>query len=70
MHTVAQCRDHAWRCRELAKLVRNLEDKYALDHAAQSWERLAKLCEREPLHQKDDNQRKSIKVRSEGVRLS
>jgi len=34
-------------CRKLASMVHNLEDKYALDHAAQSWERLAARQERD-----------------------
>jgi hypothetical protein len=37
----------ARQCRELARMVDKLEDKYALDCAAQSWERLAARQERD-----------------------
>ena len=47
MRTISEFRNHARECRELAKLVRKLEDKDALDHAAQGWDNLAKLHERE-----------------------
>ena len=47
MRTISEFRNHARECRELAKLVRKLEDKDALDHAAQGWDNLAKLRERE-----------------------
>jgi hypothetical protein len=47
MRTVTEFQNHARVCRELAKLVRKLEDKYALDRAAQSWDNLANLHERE-----------------------
>ena len=47
MRTISEFRNHAQECRELAKLVHKLEDKDALDRAAQSWDNLAKLRERE-----------------------
>jgi hypothetical protein len=47
MRTISEFRNHARECRELAKLVRKLEDKYALDRAAQGWDNLAKLHERD-----------------------
>ena len=47
MRTVTEFKNHARVCRELAKLVNTLEDKYALDRAAQSWDNLAELHERE-----------------------
>ena len=43
MRTISEFQNHARECRELAKLVRKLEDKYALDRAAQGWDNLAKL---------------------------
>ena len=45
MRAVAEYRDRARECRELARMV--LEDKYALACAAQSWERLADRRERD-----------------------
>jgi exonuclease VII small subunit len=47
MRAVSEYRQRAQECRELARMVHKLEDKYALDHAAQSWERLAARCEHE-----------------------
>jgi hypothetical protein len=47
MRAVAEYRDRAQECRKLARMVCKLEDKYALDHAAQSWERLADRCSRD-----------------------
>jgi hypothetical protein len=47
MRAVTEYRKRAWECRKLASMVHNLEDKYALDHAAQSWERLAARQERD-----------------------
>ena len=47
MRTVTEYRERARECRELARHVRRIEDKYALDCAAQSWERLADLYERQ-----------------------
>jgi len=47
MRTVTEFRDRAEECRKLARIVCKLEDKYALDHAAKSWERLADRHERE-----------------------
>jgi hypothetical protein len=47
MRAVTEYRDRARECRELARMVHKLEDKYALDHAAQSWERLAERRERD-----------------------
>jgi len=41
MRAVTEYRARARECRELARMVHRLEDKYALDCAAQSWERLA-----------------------------
>jgi hypothetical protein len=46
MCTVTEFKNHARACRELA-MVRKLEDKYALDRAAQSWDNLAELRQRE-----------------------
>jgi len=47
MRAVTEYRDRAQECRKLARLVHRLEDKYALDCAAQSWERLADRRERD-----------------------
>ena len=47
MRAVTEYRQRARDCRELAKMVQKLEDKYTLDRAAQSWERLAELRERD-----------------------
>lgn len=47
MRAVTQYRQRARECRELARMVDKLEDKYALDCAAQSWERLAARQERD-----------------------
>jgi uncharacterized protein YjiS (DUF1127 family) len=47
MRAVAEYRDRARECRELARMVHKLEDKYALACAAQSWERLADRRERD-----------------------
>ena len=47
MRAVTEYRERARECRKLASMVHNLEDKYALDRAAQSWERLAKQRERD-----------------------
>jgi hypothetical protein len=47
MRAVIEYRDRAQECRKLARLVHRLEDKYALDCAAQSWERLADRYERD-----------------------
>jgi len=47
MRAVTEYRERARECRELARMVHKLEDKYALDHAAQSWERLAERSERD-----------------------
>jgi hypothetical protein len=47
MRAITVYRERARECRELARMVHRLEDRIALDHAAQSWERLAKRCERE-----------------------
>jgi len=47
MRAVIEYRKRAWECRKLAIMVHNLEDKYALDCAAQSWERLADRRERD-----------------------
>jgi hypothetical protein len=47
MRAVTEYRQRARDCRELARMVHKREDRYALDHAAQSWERLAKRCERD-----------------------
>jgi hypothetical protein len=45
MRAVTEYRQRARECRELARMVDKLEDKYALDCAAQSWERLAERRE-------------------------
>jgi hypothetical protein len=45
MRAVTEFRDRARACRELARMVQKLDDKYALNCAAQSWERLAERCE-------------------------
>ena len=45
MRAVTEYRDRARECRKLASMVHNVEDKYALDCAAQSWERLAERSE-------------------------
>ena len=47
MRAITEYRDRAQECRTLARMVCKLEDKYALDHAAQSWERLADRRERD-----------------------
>ena len=47
MRAVTEYRDRAQECRKLARVVHKLEDKYALDCAAQSWERLADRRERD-----------------------
>ena len=47
MRAVTEYRNRAQECRKLARMVHRLEDKYALDCAAQSWERLADLRERD-----------------------
>jgi hypothetical protein len=47
MRAATEYRKRAWECRKLAIMVHNLEDKYALDCAAQSWERLADRRERD-----------------------
>lgn len=47
MRAVTEYRDRARECRELARMVHKLEDKYALDPAAQGWERLAERRERD-----------------------
>jgi len=47
MRAVTEYRHRALECRRLARMVRSLEDKYALDRAAQSWERLADRHERD-----------------------
>jgi hypothetical protein len=47
MRAETEYRDRAQECRRLARMVCKLEDKYALDHAAQSWERLADRRERD-----------------------
>ena len=47
MRAVTEYRDRAQECRKLARMVHKLEDKYALDCAAQSWERLADRRERD-----------------------
>ena len=47
MRAVTEYRQRARDCRELAGMVHTLDDKLALDHAAQSWERLAERCELE-----------------------
>ena len=47
MRPVTEYRQRARECRELARMVHKLDDKYALDCAAQSWERLADRSEHE-----------------------
>ena len=47
MRAVTEYQDRAQECRKLARMVQKLEDKYALDLAAQSWERLAARRERD-----------------------
>ena len=47
MRAVIEYRQRARDCHELARMVDTLEDKYALAHAAQSWERLAERYEHE-----------------------
>jgi len=47
MRAVTEYRNRAQECRKLARMVHRLEDKYALDCAAQSWERLADRYERD-----------------------
>jgi hypothetical protein len=47
MRPVTEYRQRARDCRDLARMVHKLEDKYALDCAAQSWERLADRSERD-----------------------
>ena len=47
MRAVTEYRDRAQECRKLARMVHKLEDKYALDSAAQSWERPADRRERD-----------------------
>jgi len=47
MRPVTEYRQRARDCRDLARIVHKLEDKYALDCAAQSWERLADRSERD-----------------------
>ena len=47
MRPVTEYRQRARECRELARMIRNLDDKHALDCAAQSWERLADRSENE-----------------------
>ena len=47
MRAVTEYRERARECRKLASVVHNLEDKYVLDCAAQSWERLAQQRERD-----------------------
>ena len=47
MRAVTEYRNRAQECRKLATMVHKLEDKYALDCAAQSWERLADRRERD-----------------------
>jgi hypothetical protein len=47
MRPVTEYRQRARECRELARMIRNLDDKHALDCAAQSWERLADRSEHE-----------------------
>jgi hypothetical protein len=41
MRAVTDYRERARECRELARMVHKLEDNYALNRAARSWERLA-----------------------------
>ena len=45
MRAVTEYGQRARECRELARMVHKLEDKYALDCAAQSWDRLAERRE-------------------------
>ena len=47
MRALTDYRERARECRELARMVHKLEDKYALDRAAQGWERLAERRERD-----------------------
>jgi hypothetical protein len=47
MRAITEYRERARECRKLASVVHNLEDKYALDRAAQIWERLAQRRERD-----------------------
>ena len=47
MRATTEYRQRARECRELARVVRKLEDKYVLNCAAQSWERLAERSERD-----------------------
>ena len=47
MRPVIEYRLRARVCRELARMVDKLDDKYALDCAAQSWDRLADRYERD-----------------------
>ena len=47
MGAVTEYRNRAQECRKLARMVHKLEDKYALDSAAKSWERLADRRERD-----------------------
>jgi hypothetical protein len=47
MRAVTEYRERARECRKLARMVHKLEDRYALDRAAQSWERLAERRERD-----------------------
>jgi hypothetical protein len=47
MRLVTEYRERAQQCRKLARMVRKFEDKFELDRAAQSWERLAYFHERE-----------------------
>ena len=47
MRAVTEYRQRARDCRELARMVYSVEDRRALDHAAQSWERLAERSERD-----------------------
>jgi hypothetical protein len=47
MRAITEYRHRAQVCRKLAMMVHDLEDKYALDRASQSWERLADRHERD-----------------------
>ena len=47
MRAITEYRDRAQECRKLARMVHKLEDKYVLDCAAQSCERLADRRERD-----------------------
>ena len=47
MRALIDYRKRARECRELARMMHSLEDKYALNRAAQSWERLAERRERD-----------------------